>query len=160
MTQSRTEAKPRVPIEPGFFRIPADPNAPPRLLGSRCRSCDEVFYPRRRICARCLARDTEDLELSTRGSLYTYTYVHFPLFNSRRADHGGYGVGQVDLPEGPRVQAVLSGGPGDFRVGMEMVIELETLRENEAGQDVVVYRFRPAKAAKATIAESGKVERS
>ena len=63
------------------------------------------------------------------------------------ADHGGYGVGQIDLPEGPRVQAVLSGGPDDFRIGMEMQIELETLRENREGQEVVIYRFRPAEAA-------------
>ena len=58
------------------------------------------------------------------------------------------------------MQAVLSGGPGDFRVGMEMEIELETLRENEAGQDVVVYRFRPAKATQATSAARAKVEPS
>jgi len=133
----------RIPIEPGFFRIPDDPSEPPRLLGSRCASCAEVFFPRRSVCARCLARGTENMELGTRGTLYTYTYVHFPLFNARRADHGGYGVGQIDLPEGPRVQAVLSGGPDDFRIGMAMQIELETLRENREGQEVVIYRFRP-----------------
>jgi hypothetical protein len=44
------------------------------------------------------------------------------------------------------VQAVLSGGPGDFAIGMEMEIELETLRENKQGQEVVIYRYRPAAA--------------
>ena len=136
----------RVPIEEGFFRIPDDPAEPPRLLGSRCKSCGETFFPRRHACAQCLARDTEDVELSTRGTLYTWTYVHFPLFNSRRADDGGYGVGQIDLPEGPRIQCVLQGGPDDFQVGMEMELELETLRENRQGQEVVIYRFRPAEA--------------
>ena len=52
-------------------------------------------------------------------------------------------MGQVDLAEGPRVQAVLSGGPGDFRVGMEMELELEVLRENSKGEEVVIFRFRP-----------------
>lgn len=136
--------KVRVPIEPGFFTVPDDPSAPPRLLGSRCAACSEVFFPRRHVCANCLAQDTQDVELSPRGTLYTWTYVHFPLFGSKRADHaGGYGVGQIDLPEGPRVQAVLSGGPGDFRIGMEMEVELETLRQNKEGQDVVIHRFRP-----------------
>ena len=102
--------KVRVPIEPGFFTVPEDPATPPRLLGSRCRACNEYFFPRRFVCARCLAPDTQNVELSPRGTLYTWTYVHFPLFGSKRADHaGGYGVGQIDLPEGPRVQAVLSG---------------------------------------------------
>lgn len=135
----------RVPIEPGFFTVPDDPETPPRLLGSRCRACGEYFFPRRVVCARCLAEDTQNVELSPRGTLYTWTWVHFPLFGSKRADHaGGYGVGQVDLPEGPRVQAVLSGELGVFKIGMEMEIELETLRENKEGQDVVIHRFRPA----------------
>ena len=140
--------KRRVPIEPGFFTIPGDPGQPPRLLGSRCRDCGEHFFPRREVCARCLARATDDVELGTRGTLYTYTFVHFPVFGSRRADHGGYGVGQVDLPEGPRVQAVLSGGPDDFRIGMEMDLELEALRENQQGEEIVIYRFRPAGATR------------
>ncbi len=133
----------RVPIEPGFFTIPDDPGQSPQLLGSRCRDCGEHFFPRRPVCARCLAAGTEDVLLGPEGTLYTWTYVHFPLFNSRRAEHGGYGVGQVDLPEGPRVQCVLSGGPDDFRICIPMGLELETLRENPEGQDVVIFRFRP-----------------
>ena len=141
--------RPRVPIEPGFFTVPGDPATPPRLLGSRCRACEEHFFPRRQVCARCLAEGTDDVLLSPRGRLYTWTYVHFPLFGSKRADHaGGYGVGQVDLPEGPRVMAVLQGEPGDFRIGMEMLLELETLRENKEGQDVVIHRFRPVGEAR------------
>jgi uncharacterized OB-fold protein len=145
MSQAR---KPRVPIEPGFFTLPDDPAEPPRLLGSRCAACGEHFFPRRAVCARCLAEGTQDVLLSTRGTLYTFTYVYFPLFGSKRADHGGYGVGQVDLPEGPRVQAVLSGAPGDFRIGMPMQLELEVLREDKEGREVVIHRFRPAEAAR------------
>jgi len=137
----------RVPIEPGFFSIPDDPEAPPRLLGSRCLSCGEVLFPRRAICARCLHSQLEDVELGPQGTLYTWTWVHFPLFGSLRADAGGYGVGQVDLPEGPRVQAVLSGDEGDFRIGMDLVLELETLRENKEGQQVVIFRFAPVVSA-------------
>lgn len=140
---------PRVPIEPGFFTIPDDPRESPRLLGCRCLACGEHLFPRREICAACLGEDIEDTLLGPRGSLYTYTYVHVPFFGSRRADVGGYGVGQVDLPEGPRIQAVLSGGPGDFAIGMEMELELETLRKREDGSEVVIFRFRPVTAREA-----------
>jgi uncharacterized OB-fold protein len=141
-----SEARPRVPIEPGFFTIPNDSSETPRLLGSRCRACGEHFFPQREICAKCLHLGTDPVLLGPHGSLYTYTYVHFPLFGSKRADAGGYGVGQVDLPEGPRVQAVLSGGPDDFTIGMAMELELETLRETKQGEDVVIYRFRPTQS--------------
>jgi hypothetical protein len=49
----------------------------------------------------------------------------------------------VDLPEGPRIQAVLSGAQGDFAIGMPMQLELETLRETPEGEQVVIHRFRP-----------------
>ena len=90
----------RIPIEEGFFRIPDDPDEPPRLLGSRCPSCGEVFFPRRLVCAQCLHEGCEDVELSTRGRLWTWTYCHVPLFGKKDADVPGYGVGQVDLERG------------------------------------------------------------
>jgi uncharacterized protein len=59
----------------------------------------------------------------------------------------GYGVGQVDLPEGPRIQAVLTGGPDDYEIGMELELDLEVLNTNRDGDDVVIYRFRPVRVA-------------
>jgi len=140
----------RVPIEPGFFTIPDDPAEQPRLLGCRCRDCGEHLFPRRVVCAACLSENLDETLLGPRGMLYTWTYVHVPFFGSRRADVGGYGVGQIDLPEGPRVQAVLSGGPDDFHIGMEMELELESLRQREDGSDVVIFRFRPLGAEETT----------
>jgi uncharacterized protein len=133
----------RIPIEEGFFRIPDDPAESPRLLGSRCPNCAEVFFPRRLVCANCLHEGTDDVELSTRGRLWTWTYCHVPLFGKKDADVPGYGVGQVDLDEGPRIQSILLGGPDDFEIGMDVEIDLETLRENPNGDEVVIYRFRP-----------------
>jgi uncharacterized protein len=133
----------RVPIEEGFFRIPDDPAEPPRLLGSRCPACGEVFFPRRLVCAKCLHEGTEDTELSTQGTIHTWTYCHVPLFGKKDAAVAGYGVAQVDLPEGPRVQSILSGGRDQFAIGTTVELDLETLRQNSEGDDVVIYRFRP-----------------
>jgi uncharacterized OB-fold protein len=138
---------PRVAIEDGFFTIPDDPTEPPRLLGSRCQSCGEVFYPRRFVCAKCLHEGTDDLELGPRGTLYTWTYVHVPLFAKKDRSVDAYGVGQIDLPEGPRVQAILVGGPEDFAIGMELQLELEELGPDKEGNDIVIYRFRPTVSA-------------
>lgn len=149
MSESAPPSQRQIPIEPGFFTIPRDAGAPPRLLGSRCDTCGEHFFPRRVVCARCLAQTLSDIELGPRGTLYTYTYVHVPLFGSRRSNVEGYGVGQVDLPEGPSVQAVLSGGPGDFRIGMAMELELESLRVNKDGEEVMIFRFRPVQEDRA-----------
>lgn len=136
----------RVAIEEGFFTIPDDPSEAPRLLGSHCPSCDEVFYPRRLVCAACLAEGCEDVLLGPRGTLYTWTYVHVPLFAKKDKAVDAYGVGQIDLPEGPRVQAILVGGPDDFEIGMELELDLESLGPDTHGDEVVIYRFKPVSA--------------
>lgn len=136
-------ARPRVAIKPGYFTVPDDPVERPRLLGTRCRSCGEQFFPRRAICARCLSEDTEDSVLSPYGTLWSFTFVHFPLFGSTNVEHFGYGVGQVDLPEGPRVQVPLAGEQGEYRIGQRLELELEKLREDDFGRDVMIVRFRP-----------------
>ena len=132
----------RVPVKAGYFTVPEDPATPPRLLGSRCEECGEHFFPKRAVCAKCLSERVVDAELGPRGTLYSYTFVHFPLFGSTRLEHIGYGVGQVDLPEGPRVQLPLAGRQEEYRVVQTVEAELEPLRE-ENGQDVVIIRFRP-----------------
>jgi hypothetical protein len=53
-------------------------------------------------------------------------------------------VGQVDLPEGPRVQAVLAGTREQLRIGMEMELDLEVLGETREGEEIAIFRFRPA----------------
>lgn len=137
----------RVAIEEGYFTVPDDPAEAPRLLGSRCGACGEHFFPRRQVCARCLHDGCDDVELGPTGRLWTWTYVHVPLFAKKNAKVSAYGVGQVDLPEGPRVQALLVGGPDDFEIGMAMVLDLETLRTDDDGNDVVIMRFSPHRAA-------------
>src|SRR5258706_8215632 len=116
-----------------YFEVTDDPEAPVRLKGSKCRACGEVFYPRRLVCAKCLHLGTEDVFLGTSGTLFTWTWVHLPLFAKTDATVSAYGVGQVDLPEGPRIQALLMGGPDDFVIGMQLELDVETLRTNDDG---------------------------
>ena len=137
----------RVPIEEGFFTIPDDPAERPRLLGSRCPACGEHFFPRRFVCAQCLSEGCEDILLGPRGTLWTWTFVHAPLFAKKDRKVSAYGVGQLDLTEGPRVQAILMGERDDFHIGMEMELDLESLRLDDDGNEVVIFRFRPVDAA-------------
>jgi uncharacterized OB-fold protein len=140
-------ARPRVPLKPGFFTVPDDPKAPPRFLCTRCDDCGEHFFPRRAVCAKCLSEKTSEVELEGRGTLYSYTFVHIPLFGSTNIEHvEGYGVGQVDLPEGPRLQVPLAGKQGEFRIGQRLRAELDKLREDDSGRDVMIVRFRPLEA--------------
>ncbi len=136
--------RPRVPIKQGFFTVPSSVDEPPRFLGTRCKDCDEFFFPKRTICARCNSQNTVDVEMSSRGTLYSYTFVHFPMFGSSAEEFkDGYGVGQIDLPEGPRLQMPLAGRQEEFSIGQTVQAELNTLRQDDAGNDLVGVHFRP-----------------
>ena len=145
-----SEFRPRVPVKPNLFTVPDNPAEPPKLLGTRCNACGEHYFPRRALCARaeCLSADTKDVEMGPHGTLYSYTFVHMPLFGSSNLEHmDGYGVGQVDLAEGPRVQFPLAGKKDDFRVGQTLIAELDKMRE-DGGRDVMSIRFRPVQDAR------------
>ena len=141
-------ARARRPLKQGYFTVPENPVEPPKLLGTVCKDCGEYFFPRRAVCAKCLSENTADAMLGPQGTLYSYTFVHIPLFGSTNIEHmEGYGVGQIDLPEGPRIQAPLAGKQAEFRIGQQLVAELDTLCE-DGGRDLVIVRFRPLEAAR------------
>jgi ribosomal protein L32 len=60
---------------------------PPKLLGTVCKDCGEYFFPQRLVCAKCLSRRTTEAKVPARGTLYSYTFVHFPLFGSMKMEH-------------------------------------------------------------------------
>jgi uncharacterized protein len=137
-----------VSLEEDLFRVDAET---PVLLGSRCAACGRSFFPRRRRCAVCLT-PADHVDLSGEGTLHTYTYVRVPFFGKRQVETtAGYGVGQVDLPEGVRIQTVLRGEPGDWQIGMPMRIDAEVIDTDE-GDDVVIFRFMPTTTEEASHA--------
>lgn len=143
-----TSARRRAPVKPGFYTVPDDPATPPQLMGTKCPKCGEAFFPKRVVCAKCMTYGCEEALLSPKGTLYSYTWVTLPLFGSTEGElTNGYGVGQVDMPEGPRVQFPLSGKQEEYKVGMALDAELVKIRE-DGGDDVMMYSFRPAGGAR------------
>jgi uncharacterized OB-fold protein len=140
------DSKPRVPVKPGYYTVPADAAATPDVICTRCKDCGEYYFPKRLVCAKCLSRNTEETNVPARGTLYSFTFVHIPLFGSTKIEYQeGYGVGQIDLPQGPRIQLPLVGKREQFRVGQKVQGEISVMREQE-DKDVVILRFRPVEA--------------
>ncbi|MGW6456259.1 MaoC/PaaZ C-terminal domain-containing protein [Streptomyces sp. NPDC055078] len=72
---------------------------PPRLLGSHDELTGETYFPPRELSVDGRLRALRTVELAPAGVLYSWTEI------------GGVGYGQIDLPEGVRVQAPLGDGP-------------------------------------------------
>lgn len=116
--------KNRVPLVEGLFTWPSDK---PRLIGSRCKKCGTMSFPRAAFCGNpdC-EKDTanvEVVELSNRGKLYTWTVqVYPPAQPFRMEPFEPFPIGMIDLPEGLRVLGMLTTDQVNFDTEMEMTV--------------------------------------
>lgn len=139
-------ASPRpIAVVQGLFEGQGDAT---RLLASRCRGCGSVYFPRSLGCRhpRCTGKSLEDVQLGPSGTLYSFTvqaYKPPPLF--AMDDWSPYALGLIELPEGLRVMAMLTGrAPPDWRIGEALTLTTEPLYRDAQGREVLTYKFRPA----------------
>ena len=140
----------RVPIDEGLFFGPLDALDTPRLKGSRCGACGETTFPAQKGCPSCTAQGCEEIELSPRGTLYTWTIQRFPPpppYVGDTENFVPFAVGYIELPEGVRVEARLLGADADsLAIGMEMEIAVEPFSVDGEGREVVTFAFAPVAA--------------
>ena len=137
-----TEKK-RLPILPGILHEAASPDERSHLIGSKCTACGRTFFPRQFVCRVCMEKDTmEETALSTRGRIDTFSVVHVAPLGFKAP----YIQAFVDLPEGPRVFSVITGcDPSEdaLETGTEVELVIDKITEDERGNDLIGYRFRP-----------------
>ena len=135
-------------VDDAVFNAGADG---PRLIGSRCAACGTFAFPAQDGCARCTATATATVELSPRGTLWTWTVQGFPpkappyIGDDDPERFKPFGVGYVELPG-----EVQGRGPAhrertrpSCEIGMEMelvFVPLADRRRGQRGRDVRVSR--------------------
>lgn len=133
----------RVPADADLFEL-VDPSAERgevRVLASYSKAADEHFWPRRRRCP-LTAAPVDDVVLEARGTLWSWSYAHLPWPGlASPSGTNGYGVGLIDLPEGPRLLGVLLGSQGDWEIGDTMVGVAFEFMERD-GESVCLMAFR------------------
>ncbi len=138
------------PVAEGLFQGFGDAA---RLLGSRCRGCGSLYFPRSLGCRNpaCSDRRVEDIALPGAGILYSYTVQAYrPPGLFRMDDWAPYVLALVDLPGdagGLRVMGMMTACHVEgLRIGMPVSLTTEALYQDEAGCEVHTYKFRPAAA--------------
>ena len=139
-------AKKYITVKEDFFSKPLYPLDKVRLMGTRCRECGEVFLGEVIACEQCQSESLESIPLSRTGKLYSYTIN----WNRPPGDYKGpepfqpFAVGLVELPEGIRILSVLTDCDFDkLKAGMNLALSVEELCQDEEGNTLVTYKFRP-----------------
>ena len=141
-------SKPRVPVVDGMFTETAPGQG--RLLGGRCPSCGATFFPKQWSFCRnpsCTGGDLDDVELSTRGTLWSFTdnrYSPPPPFPATDPFEP-YGVAAVELAD---EQMVVLGqvARGTDVAGLALGAEMELVIEEHSEDDEAVrtvWKWKP-----------------
>ena len=137
--------KKQYPIQEGLFTWPTDE---PHLIGGRCKSCGTYFFPKFSIKHKldCKERQTEEVLLSRRGKLDSYTVQHYPPpppFISPDP-FVPYAIGWVALPEGIAIAGILTGARlEDLKMHMDVELVVEKVWQDEEGNEALTWKWRP-----------------
>lgn len=129
-----------VPITEGLWQMEADDK--PRLMGSRCRECGEMFFPRKNLnfCMHCHQESLEEILFSGKGRVLSLTKVERQPAGGFYKGQVPYTYGIVQLDEGVNIFSQLVDDPtlsADERVEM-VVVKLYEEDEN----DVMTFKFK------------------
>ena len=129
------------PIADNLFTWPSDS---PKLIGSKDNETGRYFFPAKN------SNQHEKVELSNKGKLWTWTVQRFlpktPYIEQvAPEDFKPYDVGYIELPGEIMVESRLVGiDPKELEIGMEMELTIEPFVENEEGEELLIFAFKPS----------------
>ena len=114
----------------------------PHLVANECIACKARYFDRRNACANCFADEFRSVDISTTGTVRTFTIVAFAApgvpvpFVSAVVDAGGTSVRTNLINVDPTPQAVTTG----------MAVRLATYvaGTDENGVEAIGFGYEPA----------------
>jgi len=140
-------SKKKIAVEEGLWTNPSIPGEKPHLIGSRCLSCGELYFPRKKkgLCIHCQQRALEDVLLSGKGKIVSFSVVAQPPAGGFYRGPVPYAYGAVQLPEGVELFSLFTGNLDELRVGMEVEMIVEKLFDDDEGNEITTYKFTPTR---------------
>lgn len=118
-----------------------------KLMTARCRQCGGVYVPPRAICPKCHSEELEWVETSGKGKLVAFTVIYSgPTFMVEQGfdRKNPYVSGIVELEEGPRISARISGldptTPTDIQIGTSLDLDFKEFGEGEAKKTYLAFK--------------------
>jgi uncharacterized OB-fold protein len=112
------------------------------LVGVQCAGCQTKVFPPVPVCPECMSEDIDRIDLSSDGSLYSWSVVHV----APKGWNVPYIAGYVDLPDDVRVFAHITGAdPGSLEMDMAVTLTTAVLGDKD-GAAVESYAFTPKQA--------------
>ena len=112
------------------------------IIGSRCKNCEGLFFPRKLKCQKCGSAELEDYKFKGMGKLFSFSIIHYaPQIFEKQVP---YAVGIIELDEGVKITSQIV----DFenlQVGARMEYCVRKIyADGDAGIIHYGIKFRPS----------------
>ena len=133
-----------VSVDANRLRLTNDAGTEGTLVGFRCGECGTCVFGPATFCQACTSGNLQSIDLSVRGTLYSYTIVRVP--SAGWPGPVPYILGQIELPEGPQILAeVIDCGEDELKMGMDVELALVPVKVPGDDAEKVVYKWRPGR---------------
>ncbi len=109
-----------------------------KFLATKCAKCGKKFMPPRFRCP-CGSRDLEWFEINPKGTLYTWSIVHFAPEGITKKTNVPYPLGVIELEDGLLLAAHMKGLTSKPKVGMSVKVVPQELDSGD-----LAYFIKPA----------------
>jgi uncharacterized protein len=137
--------KKKVPVQEGLFYQPQSAGEKPYLISNRCKECGYIAFPRVLVCPRCFKPGTmEEVHFGAKGKIDTFSTCNAALPGFPAPTIQAY----INLEDGARIWSQITGtdlSGKDLKIGMEVELVIEKLREERDGTEVMSYKYRPVR---------------
>lgn len=114
-----------------------------RLTGSKCASCQRVYFPPLRICPDCLddSQTLQNVSLSKTGTVSSYSVAQVAPPGYETPHVQAY----IELKEGVKIFTLMVDHGGGAKMANNMPAEMVVVPvgESEDGVKLLSYRFKP-----------------
>ncbi len=136
--------KKQIPIQEGLFEEAASGDKRPFLIGNKCKECGLTAFPKTPVCPRCMKQGTmEEERFEGKGTLDSFSIVQAALPGFKAPSIQAY----INIENGPKIWSLITGcEPTEdaLHLGMDMEMVIAKVREDEEGNEIMSYQFKPA----------------
>jgi len=115
-----------------------------RLEAAKCKGCGKVWFPPRLVCPGCGNKSFEQVKLSDKGKLTTFTVIR--VAPKDYTDEAPYAVGIVELEGGvPIMCQIVDCTHEELAIGLPVRIEFRKIKE-EGEPGILCYGYKAVPA--------------
>jgi len=112
-------------------------------MGTKCPSCERVYVPARPTCITCLGELKDWVEVSTIGTVLSYTVVHHPEPCHKFPTPFVFGLIQLDGADTSLMHFLGEFDEKDLKIGLRVEAVFQEKRE---GSILDIKHFKPISA--------------